>query len=142
MPSEALTGALFELEQAGHRAFPVALSVDGEKSGVAALSDEVQKFADGKGAAVLGLQNVGKSTLASELQSALAGAKKPVSVLDTPMLLPMHTTGEDNDEESADEDEDVDEDAAFLRRSAKLVWTLMRNQGNMQRAKDPVALGV
>ncbi|WFD26408.1 hypothetical protein MNAN1_001388 [Malassezia nana] len=117
VPAEALTGWVYDLTRAGLSVFPTSVQAEME-SGVDALAAHLQ---GAKSVAVLGLEHVGKTSLAAALQEALGKKGAETCVYDTPSLVRAAPT-------SGDEEH------------AKLLWMLMRNQGQVQRFKDPVAL--
>lgn len=130
VPSEVLTGWLYDLRRAGLAAFPTSVRPGAEPEGVDALAAHLRAVSKGD-VAVLGLEHVGKTDLAAALQDTMEG----VQVYDTPSLvrsaMPMPTE---------DDEDDMAEELSRMENQAKLLWTLMRNQGQVQRFKDPVAL--
>lgn len=124
VPKETLTGWLYALREA-YPTFAVALPPAGKGAGVEALAAYLERTA-----VVVGLENSGKTSLATELNEHM-------DVYDSPKLVDMHTEiGGDADEEGDEPEERVD-DTDF---PPKLRWMLARNQGNVQRFKDPIAL--
>ncbi|WFD18623.1 hypothetical protein MCAP1_000829 [Malassezia caprae] len=126
VPSEVLTGWVYDLRRAGLAVFPTSVRPGTEPAGVDALAEHLRSVSKGD-IAVLGLEHVGKTDLAAALKDAMEG----VQVYDTPSLVrsaaPMP-------------DEDTDEELSRMETQAKLLWILMRNQGQVQRFKDPIAL--
>ena len=142
VPAEVLTGWLYDLAAAGIRAFPVALPEDGQPAGVEALAAHLRSKVRSNAALVAGLQNTGKTSVATALQHALPDA----TVYDSPMLVSatssiVPTGEEDEEDDDGDEEGDSDDEDAFEEKQRiKRAWTLVRNQGNVQRSHDPVAL--
>jgi len=141
VPAEVLTGWLYDLAAAGIRAFPVALPEEGQPAGVEALAAHLRSEVGSNAALVAGLQNTGKTSVATALQHALPDA----TVYDSPMLVSATSsivpTGEEDEDDDGDEEGDSDDEDAFEEKQrTKRAWTLVRNQGNVQRSHDPVAL--
>ncbi|WFD22209.1 hypothetical protein MEQU1_000874 [Malassezia equina] len=128
VPSEVLTGWVYDLRRAGFSVFPTSVRPEAEPAGVDALAAHLPSVSKGA-IAVLGLENVGKSALAAALQDAL----EDVQVYDSPSLVRSAAPISMGDEEE-------DEELSRSETQTKLLWMLMRNQGQVQRFKDPVAL--
>lgn len=128
VPSEVLTGWVYDMRRAGFSVFPTSVRPEAEPAGVDALAAHLPSVSKGA-IAVLGLENVGKSALAAALQDAL----EDVQVYDSPSLIRSAAPISMDDEEE-------DEELSRSETQTKLLWTLMRNQGQVQRFKDPVAL--
>ncbi|PKI83469.1 hypothetical protein MVES1_002680 [Malassezia vespertilionis] len=144
VPAEVLTAWLYRLLVQGHAAFPVCVpSAQWEESrGIDVLANFLQPLVKGAAVAVLGLQHVGKSAVATALQGTFEQRGGQEQVFDTPALVPSSSPlPVDDDDESEEEREDPALALAQMETARnKLRWILMRNQGKMQRFKDPSAL--
>jgi len=127
VPSEVLTGWVYDLRRTGLSVFPTSVRPGTEPAGVDVLVEHLRSVSKGD-IAVLGLEHVGKTDLAAALQGAMEG----VQVYDTPSLVRSAV--------SMPDDEGTDEELSRMETQAKLLWMLMRNQGQVQRFKDPIAL--
>lgn len=110
--------------------------------------------------AVVGLAHSGRSTVADAILNAIGVPEDEdaedednetsdwPAVLDTPALIPLKSSeaAEESDEEDEDEDEDEEEEEEddehkfMARMELKSMQTLMRNQGHVQRIKEPLPL--
>lgn len=147
VPAEVLTGWLYSLRAEGHTVFPVAVpDAISEHAGVDELAEHLHSHVKDGAAAVLGLQHVGKTTVATALQGAFQRRNEETTVYDSPMLVPSTMSlGRDDEDEDEDEEIENDEDTTAAlhldeKQRTKYVWTLVRNQGQVQRFKDPIGL--
>lgn len=150
VPAEVLTAWVYRLLQTKRAVFPVAVPPTMEAQGVDALAEYLAPKLSKGAAVVVGFQNVGKTAVATTLQGALQARGGDEQVFDAPMLLPMRASlpvDEEEEEEVEDDEDDEEHDGTtqseLARREKerlKLLWLLIRNQGNVQRFKDPQAL--
>lgn len=151
---------------AGVATFPISSPPDqlAENTGAEALVQQLDLKGVGKGdIAVVGLAHSGRSTVADAILNAIGLPEDEdvedednettdwPAVLDTSALIPVKSSeaAEASDEEEEDgEDEDEDGDAEdgedehkfMARMELKSMQTLMRNQGHVQRIKEPLPL--
>ena len=152
VPAEVLTGWVYHFMQRGYAAFPVSVLPEAVKDhpGVDAFASHIglkQKKGD---IVVAGFENVGKTSVATALQGAFQAMHKDLQVFDSPMLMsPLDSVPRSGIDKDDDEDEDDEEDESEQmateqerceRTAAKNMWMLMRNKGQVQRFKDPIAL--
>ena len=152
VPAEVLTAWVYRLLSSKRPVFPVATPPSAAAAiGVDALAAFLRPKVRGGATAVIGLENAGKTSVATALQGAFQEDDGEEQVFDTPALLSSKTTlpvdNDDDEEDEEDEEEEVEEEVTALgelqrleKERAKLQWLLARNQGNMQRFKDPYAL--
>lgn len=160
VPAEVVTGWVYHFQRKSRPTFPISVlptALRGHQ-GIDALASFLGKYKSGD-IVVTGLEHVGKSSVAMALQGAFQEKDMDMQVYDSPMLvsalmtLPAHGGDVDGDDDEDDDDEDVDQPqnddddddihAEIARREriqSKLMWMLMRNQGNVQRYKDPIML--
>ncbi|CCF54345.1 hypothetical protein NDA11_002487 [Ustilago hordei] len=148
----------------GFPVFPISSPSDqlAENTGAEALVEQLDLKGVKKGdVAVVGLTHSGRSTVADAILNAIGVPKDEdvedednetsdwPAVLDTPALIPLKSSeaAEDSDVEEEDEDdedesekEEKDEHKYMARMELKSMQTLMRNQGHVQRIKEPLAL--
>lgn len=141
--------------------FPICSPSDQltENTGAEALVEHLGLKGVKKGdVAVVGLAHSGRSTVADAILNAIgvpeaedaedAGdeddeATDWPAVLDTPALVPLRSSeaAEDSDEEEEDDDEETEDDEDIMTQmELKSMQTLMRNQGHVQRIKEPLPL--
>lgn len=135
-----------------------------DNTGADKLVQQLDLKGVGKGdVAVVGLAHSGRSTVADAILNAIGVPEDEdaedeenetsdwPAVLDTPALIPLKSSeaAEDSDEEDEEEDEDQDQDEEeedddehrfMARMELKSMQTLMRNQGHVQRIKEPLPL--
>ncbi|WFD32144.1 hypothetical protein MSPP1_003189 [Malassezia sp. CBS 17886] len=147
VPSEVLAAWIYRLSGTKRPVFAIAAdpAQPDMHAGVDALHDYLADKARGN-VAVVGLENSGKTAVASALQGSFQrGGEDEITVYDSPPLRPARTeqnrAGDEPDGEREEEDEDESVDGGGdAREQDKLLWTLIRNKGAVQRAKDPVTL--
>ncbi|WFD04570.1 hypothetical protein MOBT1_003281 [Malassezia obtusa] len=148
VPAEVLTGWVYRFMSTGRAVFPIAIPPSAQAQGVDALAEYLAPKLGQQAAAVVGFEHVGKTALATALQAAFQDQDGEEQVYDTPALVPSSASlpapGDDEDDEE-EEEEDAAEDAhgelaRLEKQRIKLLWMLSRNQGNVQRFKDPQAL--
>ncbi len=144
--------------------FPIASPSDEltEVTGAEALVEQLDLQGAKKGdVAVVGLTHSGRSTVADAILNAIGLPEDEdaededdetsdwPAVLDTPALVPLKSSeaaeesdDEDDEEEEEDEDEEEEDDEHkfMARMELKSMQTLMRNQGHVQRIKEPLPL--
>ncbi|KAI3613390.1 hypothetical protein CBS9595_004223 [Malassezia furfur] len=158
VPAEVLTAWVYALLDTKRAVFPVSVPPSTQAQGIDALAEYLAPKLKKKAAAVLGLENAGKTALATALQGAFQEKDGDELVYDTPAMIPMHASvpapadSEDEDEEDEEDEDEEDEDdeddeedaqselARLEKQRNKLLWILARNQGNLQRFKDPPQL--
>ncbi|CAO1638759.1 unnamed protein product [Sympodiomycopsis kandeliae] len=152
VPLEALASHLHNLGASSSASvFPVSVHSRESLDAIVKAIQGNKKFA---GVAVLGLENSGRSTLATFVLNKLSGGK----VFDTRHLVPVRAgvkaSDEDEDEdeeeeEEGDEDEDEEMEAGsdssfdlrtFARRTASSLQVLLRNKGQVHKIKDVLPL--
>ncbi|SNX82758.1 related to nuclear GTPase [Melanopsichium pennsylvanicum] len=132
-----------------------------ESTGAEALVEQLDLKGVKKGdVAVLGLAHSGRSTVADAILNAIGVPEDEdiqdednetsdwPAVLDTPALIPLKNSeaAEESDEEDGQDEEDEDEEVEddehrfMARMELKSMQTLMRNQGHVQRIKEPLPL--
>lgn len=143
--------------------FPICSPSDQlvDNTGAEALVEQLDLKGVKKGdVAVVGLAHSGRSTVADAILNAIGlpddqdaedednETSDWPAVLDTPALIPLKSSeaAEDSDEEDDEDDEDEDEEEEddehkfMARMELKSMQTLMRNQGHVQRIKEPLPL--
>lgn len=148
VPLESLASHLHSLSRSASPS-PVVYPISAHE--VESLQPLVKKLQGNKkfaGVAVLGLEHSGRSTLATMVLNLLEGGK----VFDTPHLVASLKAGvseEDEDDEDEEMKEDGEEDVgsasssdlkSFTRRRAAGLRALLRNKGQVHRAKDVLPL--
>lgn len=144
----------------GFPVFPISSPSDqlAENTGAEALVEHLDLKGVKKGdIAVLGLAHSGRSTAADAILNAVGVPEDEdaedednetgdwPAVLDTPALIPLKSSeaAEDSDAEDDEDEEDEEEDDEhkyMARMELKSMQTLMRNQGHVQRIKEPLPL--
>ncbi|KAJ9477372.1 Nuclear GTP-binding protein NUG1 [Pseudozyma hubeiensis] len=147
----------------GVPAFPISSPSDqlAENTGAEALVEQLDLKGVGKGdVAVVGLAYSGRSTVADAILNAIGVPEDEdaedednetsdwPAVLDTPALIPLKNSEaaeesdeeEDEEQEEQDDEEEDDEHKFMARMELKSMQTLMRNQGHVQRIKEPLPL--
>ncbi|WFC95588.1 hypothetical protein MBRA1_002239 [Malassezia brasiliensis] len=151
VPAEVLTAWVYALLDTKRAVFPVCVPPSTQAQGIEALAEYLSPKLKKKAAAVLGLENAGKTALATALQGVFQEKDGDELVYDTPAMIPKHASvpvpadSEDEEEEDEEEDEEEGEDAQtelarLEKQRHKLLWILARNRGNLQRFKDPLQL--
>ncbi|KAI3480119.1 hypothetical protein L1887_57718 [Cichorium endivia] len=140
--------------------FPICAPSDAlpENTGAEALVEKLALKGVKRGdVAVVGLAHSGRSTVADAILNAIGVPEDEdvedednetsdwPAVLDTPALIPLKSSeaAEDSDaeeDEDEEEDEEDDEHKLMARMELKSMQTLMRNQGHVQRIKEPLPL--
>lgn len=146
----------------GLSVFPICAPSDAlpENTGAEALVEKLALKGVKKGdVAVVGLAHSGRSTVADAILNAIGVPEDEdvedednetsdwPAVLDTPALIPLKSSeaAEDSDaeeeEDDEEEEEEEDDEHKFMARmELKSMQTLMRNQGHVQRIKEPLPL--
>ena len=157
VPAEVLTAWVYALLDTKRAVFPVSVPPSTQAQGIDALAQYLAPKLKKKAAAVIGMENAGKTALATALQGAFQEKDGDELVYDTPAMVPMHASvpaaadsdEEDEEDEEDDDDEEQDDDdeedaqrelARLEKQRRKSLWILARNQGNLQRFKDPLQL--
>ncbi|TKY89438.1 hypothetical protein EX895_001969 [Sporisorium graminicola] len=163
VPLETLTAwSAYLSTSTGVPAFPISSPSDqlADITGAEALVEQLDLKGIKKGdVAVLGLSHSGRSTVADAILNAIGVPEDEdvedeenetsewPAVLDTPALIPLKSSeaaegsDEEDDEEEDDEDEEEDDEHKLMARmELKSMQTLMRNQGHVQRIKEPLPL--
>ncbi|SPO22308.1 related to nuclear GTPase [Ustilago trichophora] len=142
--------------------FPICSPSDqlAEHTGAEELVEQLDLKGVNKGdVAVVGLTHSGRSTVADAILNAIGVPEDEdaqdqdnetsdwPAVLDTPALVPLKSSeaaeesDEEDDEDDQDDDEQEDDEHKFMARmELKSMQTLMRNQGHVQRIKEPLPL--
>ncbi|EST06055.1 Guanine nucleotide-binding protein-like 3, N-terminal domain protein [Kalmanozyma brasiliensis GHG001] len=141
--------------------FPISSPSDqlAENTGAEALVEQLDLKGVKKGdVAVVGLTHSGRSTVADAIINAIGVPEDEdvedednetsdwPAVLDTPALAPLKSSeaaeeSDEEEEEDDEEDEEEDDEHNFMARmELKSMQTLMRNQGHVQRIKEPLPL--
>ena len=142
--------------------FPIASPSDTlvENTGAEKLVEQLDlKGVRKDDVAVVGLAHSGRSTVADAILNAIGVPEDEdaydhdnetsdwPAVLDTPALIPLKSSeaaeGSDDEEDDQDEEDDEaedDEHKLMARMELKSMQTLMRNQGHVQRIKEPLPL--
>lgn len=140
--------------------FPICSPSDhfADRTGAEVLVQQLDLQGAKKGdVAVVGLAHSGRSTVADAILNAIGLPEDEEeedetsdwpAVLDTPALIPLKSgeaaedsdDEEDGDEDDQDQDEEDDQHKLMARMELKSMQTLMRNQGHVQRIKEPLPL--
>ncbi|SPO21499.1 related to nuclear GTPase [Ustilago trichophora] len=146
----------------GLAVFPISSPSDqlAENTGAEELVEQLDLKGVKKGdVAVVGLAHSGRSTVADAILNAIGVPEDEdtedqdnetsdwPAVLDTPALVPLKSSeaaqesDDEDDQDDEDEDEEGDDEHKFMARmELKSMQTLMRNQGHVQRIKEPLPL--
>ncbi|WFD00852.1 hypothetical protein MYAM1_003607 [Malassezia yamatoensis] len=112
VPQEVLTAWVYRLMAEKHAVFPVAVPPTTSPAGVDALAEYLAPKLKKRAVCVCGLENVGKTSLATALQGAFQENKQEHIVFDTPALLPSKLFEDvgDGDEDEDEEDEEQEDE--------------------------------